>query len=352
MRVALDATPLTLSSGGLRRYTEQLSTALAAEFPEDVYALISDQAFDRPSPRVPNLRQGELPHTRVECRWWLFGASIAMRRLHAEIFHGTNFEVPYLNLRPSVMTLSDLSPWKDPNWHANAQRVRTRAPWLLKSGIATMVITHSMAIRAEAIAAFGLAPERVVAVPLGAVALPQPESTRIFGNPFFLFAGTLEPRKNVAMLVNAWRSLRGEHNVDLVLAGRRREDGPLFAEEPGLHIVGEVSDSQLAGLYRDALALVYPSEYEGFGLPVLEAMQCGAAVVVSSDPALKELGGEATLNANSPRELANVMRALFTQPNLVQERRAKSLLRASQFSWRRTARQTRAVYGEALARFG
>ena len=353
MRVALDATPLTLSSGGLRRYTEQLSTALAAEFPDDVYTLLSDQPFEPPS-HLPNLRAGRLPRTRLESRWWLFGASMAVKRVHAEVFHGTNFEVPYLNLRPSTLTLHDLSPWRDPAWHGDARRVRRRAPWLLQLGIATMVVTPSEAVRREAIQAFGLAPERVVAVPLGAALLEVPNTQSaapVIVRPFFLFGGTLEPRKNLEMLVAAWRTLRDAHDVDLVLAGRRRVDGPRFDEERGLHILGEVSDAQLAELYRTALAVVYPSHYEGFGLPVLEAMQYGAAVVISADPALQELGGDAALAARSPKEFAEVMRALLEQPALLAAHRAKSRRRAAEFSWKKTAHATRAVYGEALGPF-
>jgi glycosyltransferase involved in cell wall biosynthesis len=170
--------------------------------------------------------------------------------------------------------------------------------------------------------------------------------------PYFLFAGTLEPRKNLEMLLDAWRSLRGTCEVDLVLAGRRRDDGPVFRDEPGLRILGEVTDAELTALYRDALAFIYPSHYEGFGLPVLEAMQWGTVVIVSGDPALLEVGGDAAIRADSSRDLALVMRALISQPALVAVHRAKSLARARNFSWRDTARATRAVYGEAIARFG
>ncbi len=352
MRVALDATPLALSSGGLRRYTEELSRALATEFPHDVFTLISDQAFTLPQPAPPNLRRGPLPHTRLECRWWTFGASLAMRRLHAQVFHGVNFEVPYLNPRPSVLTLHDLSPWKNPAWHSDAARVRGRAPWLLRLGIATMAITPSETIRREAIGFFGIAPDRIVAVPLAPFAAEAGLRFHGSGTPYFLFAGTLEPRKNLQLLVETWRSVRAQHPVDLILAGRRREDGPSFPDEPGLRVLGEVTDAQLALLYAQALAFVYPSHYEGFGLPVLEAMQAGAVVIVSSDPALLEVSGGAALRADSPSDLAGLMRALLTQPDLCADRRAQSLRRAAQFSWRETARRTHMVYKEALARFG
>ena len=351
MRVALDATPLTLSTGGLRRYTEQLSCALAELFPRDVFSLISDQAFPIPC-HWSNLRQGALPHTRLERKWWLCGASLAMRRLHAQLFHGTNFEVPYLNFRPSVVTIHDLSPWKDPAWHSDADRVRARAPWLLHSGIATVVITPSEAMRREVIAYFGLAPERVIAVPLAAVTLPAAEPVSCSGRPYFLFAGTIEPRKNLEMLIDAWRAIRVELSVGLVLAGRRREDGLTIPIEPGLEALGEVTDAQLASLYRGAIALIYPSHYEGFGLPVLEAMRCGTAVVISHDPALIEVAGDAALRVGSARDLASVMRALVQKPALRETHRAASLRRSAQFTWARTAAETRAVYGEALARFG
>jgi len=135
-----------------------------------------------------------------------------------------------------------------------------------------------------------------------------------------------------------------------VLAGRRRAD---FAEpkpEAGLRVLGEVPDAQLPELYSGALAFVYPSFYEGFGLPVLEAMQCGACVIAS--PAIREAGGDAPLYADGFNELAEAMRQVATQPDLARARRAESLARAARFSWERTARMTYQVYQEARRRFG
>lgn len=352
MRVALDATPLTLTSGGLRRYTDQLARALAEEYPHDVFTMLSDQAFDLDEPKPANLRCGPPPHTRFERRWWTFGVSAAVRRVRAEVFHGTNFEVPYLNFRPSVLTLHDLSPWKNPEWHHGADRVGSRTPRLLRFGIATMVITPSESIRSAAIQFFDLAPERVAAIPLGGAMLPKTDAAFEHPRPYFLFVGTLEPRKNLTFLIEAWRSMRRLHDADLLLAGRRREDGPVFPEEAGLLVLGEVSDAQLSALYRGAVALIYPSLYEGFGLPVLEAMQHGAAAVVSGDAALLELAGDAAIRIDSIRELALAMSALFSKPELRAAHQEKSRRRAAQFSWRECARRTHAVYGEAIARFG
>ena len=130
------------------------------------------------------------------------------------------------------------------------------------------------------IARFQLSPDRVVAVPEAAAEWFLPVETRP-QSPYFLFVGTIEPRKNLPLLVEAWREVRKLHPVELVVAGRRRSDAPAIAEEPGLRLLGEVPDEQLPELYSGAIAFVYPSLYEGFGLPVVEAMQCGACVIAS-----------------------------------------------------------------------
>src|SRR5512139_4068035 len=114
MRVALDATPLTLPSGGIARYVRELSVALAIESPEDDIVLLSDQPFELASGTPPNLRAGRPPRHWLERRWWLYGVPRETLRARIEVFHGTHFTVPWLPLRPTVMTLHDLSPWLDP----------------------------------------------------------------------------------------------------------------------------------------------------------------------------------------------------------------------------------------------
>ena len=348
MRVAIEATPLTLSSGGLARYTSQISVALARTFPDDEFFLVSDQPFAMPEPSPPNLRRGGGPRSAAERRWWLWGLNREAARLHADVVHGTDFAVPYLPQRPSVLTLHDLSPWMDPRWHADAARVRRRTPLLLELGIATMVLAVSEDVRKQAMERFRIRPDRIRAVPLAASPQfrPVPAPRRA---PYFLFVGTLEPRKNLPALVEAWRELQREHAVDLVLAGRRRADAPQICEGPGLRVAGEVPEESLAGLYSGALALVYPSLYEGFGLPVLEAMQCGACVIASH--AVAEAGGDAVLYADTPAELVQRMRDVLTRPELALEYRVRGSARAREFSWERTARATREVYVEARRRF-
>jgi glycosyltransferase involved in cell wall biosynthesis len=237
-------------------------------------------------------------------------------------------------------------------WHHAAGRVRRRTPALLELGIATMVVTPGESVRKQAIERFRLRPDRVVAVPEAAAPWFAPVERAAPVSPYFLFVGTLEPRKNLPMLVEAWREVRRWHAVDLVIAGRKRGD---FAEVPGIfgeagvRWLGEVPDAALPELYSGALALVYPSFYEGFGLPVLEAMQCGACVIAS--PALRETAGDAAIYAENARELTQAMLDTIERPAWRAEWRERARARAAEFSWQRTAHQTYAVYQEARRRF-
>lgn len=328
----MDATPLSLSSGGLTRYTRELHGALTRMFPEDQFHLVSPAVNER--------------------RWWLLGLNRALDRLESDLFHGTNFEVPYVPKRPSVLSLHDLSPWMNPAWHHAAQRVRRRTPPLIALGTATLVLTPTEAVRRQAIARFRVPESRICAVPYAAREELRPARGAL-RNPYFLFLGTLEPRKNIAAIIEAWREVRRQTPVDLLLAGRRRADFQQPDPEPGLTLLGEVPDSELPALYSGAAAFVYPSLYEGFGLPVLEAMQCGAVVITSTDPAISEVAGDAAIrvNARDTRALFEAMLTAAAQPDRMAPLRARAIERARQFSWKRTARLTREVYEEARRRF-
>jgi glycosyltransferase involved in cell wall biosynthesis len=357
MKIALDATPLTIASGGVQRYTAELSRALAQNFPQDEFWLLSDQKFSPPAD-TPNLRTGAGPRNKIERRWWLWGLQREISRLRIDLFHGTDFAVPYLPLRPTVMTLHDLSPWLNMSWmttsrHAYSDRVRKRTPVLLRLGLATMVITPTEAVRRQALEHFRLPADRVIAVPLAASNHFRPVSVTPSNPPYLLYVGTLEPRKNLPMLLDVWREVRKSHQIDLVLAGRRRADFPELAPEPGLHLRGLTLETELPELYSGALACVYPSHYEGFGLPVLEAMQCGAPVITSRDPAIMEVASDAALllDVRDPSAWSEAFLSLLSNPDRRLAMRAKGLARAAEFSWTRTAKLTREVYEQAAQRF-
>jgi alpha-1,3-rhamnosyl/mannosyltransferase len=220
---------------------------------------------------------------------------------------------------------------------------------LIRLGLATMLIVPTDAVRRQVTELFHIHADRVAVVPDAAPKMFAPGAEPFMRRPYFLFVGTIEPRKNVPEVVSAWRALRSEHDVDLVLAGRRRSDGPEVHAEPGLHVLGEVEESTLPGLYSGAVALVYPSRYEGFGLPVVEAMQCGCAVITSRDAALQEVGAGAAIATD---DLYGAMKALLANSEERGRRQQLSVRRAGEFSWSRTAQMTREVYADAVRRFG
>ncbi|MBL8174979.1 MAG: glycosyltransferase family 4 protein [Bryobacterales bacterium] len=339
MNVALDATPLTEPTGGIRRYTWELAAALAREFPQDGYTLVSDQSYQHPAMDGVRLVNESGP------LWWSYRLPRLLGREKIEVFHGTDFSVPYLPVRPTVMTVHDLSPWR--GW--GVSRVRRRTPWLLRFGLATMVVTPSEAIRRELLDRFPIPPEEVVAIPLAASTRFRPVESRHSGRSYFLYTGMVEPRKNLGVALEAWRALRRDGaEVEFIVTGRVRN--LQLAEEPGLRVLGEVPDDDLPALYSNAAAFVYPSLYEGFGLPVLEAMQCGAAVIASCDPALMELSGGACLHAaaDDGKGWVEAMRAVLRNGSEYRERAKK---RSKLFCWRRTAVQHREVYLHAMRRF-
>ncbi|MBV6432268.1 MAG: D-inositol-3-phosphate glycosyltransferase [Bryobacteraceae bacterium] len=325
MKVALDATPLTETSGGIRRYTAELAKALPRLFPQDEYLLVSDQSYQHPEGCGARGARGG------EKRWWSCGLPRLLARERVDVFHGTDFAVPYWPSHPAVITVHDLSPWR----LGGSARVRRRTPWLLRLGLATMVITPTEAVRGEVIDRFGVPPEEVAAIPLAAadhfrpVVLPAPEK------PYFLFAGSDNARKNAGVAREAWRELR-----------RRGYDA-------GFRELGGLPEQDLPLLFSQAAAVLYPSLYEGFGLPVVEAMQCGGVVIASRDAAISEVAGGACLqcDARDPRQWVRAMEAVLTDAALRERLKCQAILRAKAFSWERTAGLTRAVYEKALRRF-
>jgi glycosyltransferase involved in cell wall biosynthesis len=349
--IALDASPLAVPTGGVARYTWELARSLAENYPHDDYWLLSDQRVEIPAGRPANLHLGQAPANPLERRWWLWGVEREMQRRAVDVFHGTDFAVPYLARRPAVMTLHDLSPWMDRAWQADT-RVRRRTPVLLRRGLAHMVITPSEAIRRQAMEHFGLEAKRVVATPLGVSEAFRPCKGNPPERPYFLFVGTLEPRKGIGPLIEAWRETRRRCAVDLVIAGRRRGDFHAPPPEPGLHVLGAVPDQDLPGLYSGALACVYPSLYEGFGLPVLEAMRCGALVITSDDPAVMEVTGGHALHVKPEASLlSEALEGVFRSAERFEGLRRRGVERAARFTWRETARRTREVYDAAVRVF-
>ena len=341
----------------------ELVRSLASEFPNDEFHLVSDQL----TWTLPERLQGfanvvvRSPRWRgIAGAWWSSGLPCELLRRRIDVFHGTDFSVPYVPAVPSVMMVHDLSPWKkDLIRPRGSDRVRIRTPYLLR--IATRIVTPTEAIRRELSKTFGVPKRRIIAVPLAAFtthgapsAEPRLGDRPIVPAPYLLYVGAREPRKNIAGLVQSWRLLTRERaGVSLALIGPRGSWDEEMTPEHGLHVFVPLPDADLSRLLSGATAFVYPSLYEGFGLPVLEAMKAGVPVITSLDPAITEVAGGAAVQVDvtSPEALSQAILSVVASRESQDRLRKQGRQRASAFSWRRTARRTRDVYSEAISRF-
>lgn len=348
MRVALDAAPFSVAYGGIRRYVAELTRALAVRFPEDQYFLCTDRGGPAPGdlPALPNVTWVSPSPPWLAAKWWSIGLPLTLRRLGAQVFHGTDFAIPYWRSRPSVITVHDLSPWREPPVSEGASdRVRRRGPGHIRR--ADWVLTPTQAIASEAVARFGLDPSRVAATPLGVTPLAPGETSAVVPErPYFLYVGSRGPRKNLNTLLQAWEDCRGHlPGWSLVLAG-----GGRAAARPGVVDVGNPTDTELAAILSAATAFVYPSYYEGFGLPVLEAMAAGLPIITSQDPALREVSADAALHvpANGAAGWASALRQIANDAPLRKILAANGQRRAAGFTWERTAELTHSTYVDAI----
>jgi glycosyltransferase involved in cell wall biosynthesis len=376
MRVGLDAIPLATPRTGVGHYTFELARHLALIASSDEFELVSPFPF-APSPTqvdksLPsNLR---FVHKRVNSlrrRWFAVGLPLYIKQSAFDLFHGTNYEVPLWGGCPSVLTIHDLSLFLHPATHEDrlVRRGRRRLPIMART--ASRIITPSESIRREVCHHLRIKPSKVVSIPEAArdIFRPVPIEETIetrrrlqIEDEFILFVGTIEPRKNLLTLLKAFEEvLRSTHlRPQLVICGREgwlSDDLFSHVRKSGvadrLRFTGYLTDEDLCALYSSCRAFVYPSLYEGFGLPPLEAMACGAPVITSRIPAITETVGTTAARLVSPADteaLARSIIELFENENERRQLSSSGLQRAAQFSWERTARMTLEVYTQLMSR--
>jgi glycosyltransferase involved in cell wall biosynthesis len=281
-----------------------------------------------------------------------------------DVFHGTNFVLPPPGRAAGVVTVHDLSFLRSPRTVDAASRAYGELVPLSVQR-AAIVVTPSHAVAGEVAEAYGLSPDRLVTTPLGVsdswLTTPQPDAAtrRRLGLPdrYFVFVGSLEPRKNLPVLLDAYRCALGEDPdiPALVLVGPPGWGPALDTGRipPGkLLFTGYRSDEELRATVAGSEALIYPSAYEGFGLPPLEAFACGVPVIASDLPVVREVVGEDGRLAVRvpPGESGALAQALLDRaarddaPPVADERRAH----ARRFSWEATALATCEAYERAV----
>ncbi|MFN8497671.1 MAG: glycosyltransferase family 1 protein [Anaerolineae bacterium] len=363
--IGFDATTLRGAKSGVGYYTSNLLAHLVEEDAEHDYLLLSNRSVEgeaagrRLSPRYA------FPNRSI---WMHMVLPAALRAEQPVLCHFTNFTAPLSCQTPFVVTIHDMTLSLFPRLHPMRQHVVMRpfVPMIARRAAAIIAVSHSA--RADIVRLLGVPESKVHVIYEAAAARFQPVSTaqvaatrQRYGlhGRYILYVGTIEPRKNLVRLVEAYARLRAAGLPhQMLLVGKLGWDYKALYERIAalgvggdVHFLGYVPSDDLVSLYNMAEVFAFPSLYEGFGLPVIEAMACGTPVVTTRAGSLAEVAGDAALTVDplSVGELADALTAVVSDRPLAGQMRERGLARASELSWRETARQTLAVYRQAIA---
>ena len=372
MRIAIDAHSVGTRLGGNESYATNLIEALAEIDSVNQYTVFVTrrEARDRFSNRWPNFQvRATLPHTPFIRIPLILSAEL--RRNRVDVLH-VQFTAPPFSPCPVVVSIHDLSFEHLPQTFKRRSRMQLRMTVRRSARSAAQVIALSEHTRTDLINTYNLHPEKVTVVPLAAPArfgpvgddneLQRVRQTYGIDGDYILSVGSIQPRKNLRRLIEAYSLLRHAKPEgklpQLVLVGknawlyeetlRSLEDRNIGAS---IILTGYVPESDLPALYSGALCFVYPSYFEGFGLPPLEAMKCGAPVIVGNRTSLPEVVGDAALMIDplDVNAIAAAIQKVMMDSNFRSELRVKGLERAKVFDWKETARKTLAVYEKAFS---
>lgn len=379
--IYVDVSAAVHRRAGLGRYAESLTRALVAHDSGDGTPSGSERAYglfynrERGIDPLPGL--DHLPTATVALGYKPWRMLVWMGQLArvgfdwilpgATLFHATEHLLLPLHAAPTVITVHDLIFRHLPEHHKPLNRWYLNLALPLYCRRATHVIAISESTRSDLMAAYGLPPERISVIHEAADPRfrPQPSDRvaavrRRYGLPerYVLFVGTIEPRKNLIRLLHAFEVLHAEGLTDaLVVVGKRGwlyrnffaglEQSPV---REAVILPGFVPDEDLPAVYAGAQTLAFPSLYEGFGLPTLEAMACGTPVACSDTASLPEVGGDAALYFDPASEdtIVETLRRLLSDVELQDELARRGLERAARFSWDRVATETEAIYQAVL----
>ena len=339
MRIVVDVSPLARPRTGIGNYIRGMVAGLA-EAAGGEHELL---AFGPSGPRGRDRIREALAGLGVEVRTplaphalrqaWSRSGRVSVERIVGplDVFHFSDWMYPPQRAGLRATTVHDLVPLRFPEW-VEPETVRMHGPkYEHAAQTCDRIFVNSRFTGGEVVELLGVPEDRVVVAYPGIDPVFRPEGAAAdLGGPYVLGVGTLEPRKNLPALLAAFALLRQRHpELTLALAGLEGwEERPLEAE--GVRLLGFVSDEELARLYRGASAFAYPSRFEGFGIPVVEALASGVPAVVSSHPSLDEASGEATIRVDpdDAEVFADALEQALDEP------RGRGVEHASRFTWR------------------
>lgn len=366
----------TYRSAGISFYIQKLLDNLPVVDPKIRYTAFVGQRQGSPwhsdaGPSGLRCRSSRLPTQRPMLRIWWEQAIQPWSNHQAgvDLSHGMAFVGPLLGACPFVITVHDLSFLRYPQSFRAPNRFYLRLFTRLSAQRAQRVIAVSESTKRDLVQQYGLSRNKVDVIhngvdpsfhPLPAAQVTAFRAARGLPHQFLLFVGTLEPRKNVAGLVEAYARLAKPRPPLMLVGGKGWLYDEVFALVEARNLtdevqfVGYVPAEELPAWYNAATVFVYPSFYEGFGLPPLEAMACGTPVVTSSASALPEVVGQAGLmvDPGDPDALTAAMERALTDLDLREQMQSAGIAQAAGFSWRKTALHTAACYWRAMGTEG
>jgi len=382
MRIVINATPLLARRSGIGRYICQLAASLLRIDTENQYTFFYGYSFGRELRNRPDraAMAAKAVATRVVKDPWRLREAIHRAVFLAgrvprgfDLYHEPNY-VPLPFPGPLVMTVCDLSVLRYPESHPEQRVAWFKRGFLPAIGRADRVITISHYVKQEIVDLLGVDPALIEVThlaageqfrPVGPEAVERVLQARGLPRQFLASVGTVEPRKNLPVLLRAYAKLPQElrEAYPLVIVGMQGwvgdsshyQDTARLAGELGVSekivFAGYLPDDELPSIYSGATAFIFPSLYEGFGLPPLEAMACGTPVVCTNASSLPEVAGDAalTVNPTDVEGLTAAMERVVTSEALRRDLSGRGLEQAKRFSWERCARETLAVYRKAVS---
>lgn len=366
MRIAIDARKL--HDFGIGTYVRNLIREFARLSDDAEYVVLcspDDREFVHDlSPRFTPVTVRSANYSVGE----QFTVPLALRRTKPDLFHAPHYVVSPFTRRPFVVTIHDCIHLRFPQYLPN-RRALTYARAMMRMAVrrSERILTVSQASRDDIVQLLGVSADKIEVIPNGIderLARPpsEEEIARVrqrfqLQDRFVLYAGNIKPHKNVDRLIEAFSILKQEHpgETKLVIIGDETSKYPILRRLVHRHrlhqhvrFLGFVPDETLAALYRLASVFVFPSLYEGFGLPPLEAMALGTPVVTSNVSSLPEVVGDAALliDPMDPHAIATAMARLLTDATLRDDLIDRGFKRVQDFSWARSAARTREVYAE------
>lgn len=366
MRIAFDTTSLSVPQTGVGTYTANLYDQLCQRHGDELLPLTHYAGDFRWAENGGDRR------FRMNRTLWMQGILPAyLAQIKPDVAHFTNSTAPLMAPCPVVITIHDMTLWLMPDYHPITRIAAMRPIVPIVARRAAAVITVSQSAREDVIRILKLPPERVHVIyeapardfrPIAAGPALEAVGKRYHLPPkFLLYVGTIEPRKNIVRLLEAFAQLRRKDGIEhqLILVGSKGwKDSEIYAAIERLRLfdhvrfLGHIPISDLVAVYNLADAMVFPSLYEGFGLPVIEAMACGTPVITSPNGSLKEVAADAAqfVEPTDVESIAHGIRRVLNNSVHAAHLREKGLERAGCFSWQRVAAQTYRVYESVVNR--